>query len=233
MRRYPDSKVEIQGFTAKYYDAILNVATLGGYSFFIKNAIAAMGIKSGDKILDLGAGTGRNALLMNGFLNGDGKIVGMEISDEMIKRFREKTRKFTNIELATARIDQPFDLKEPFDKAFISFVLHGFPHPVRETVIQNVYSNLKDGGDFIILDYNEFKIHQMPFYARIPFTALECKYAFDFVERDWRQILAGYNFGNFTEKTFMMGYIRLLKAQKKAISEPDLTSDEEKPRNRE
>lgn len=217
MRHYPDSKVEIQGFAARYYDAMLNAATLGGYSVFIKNAIAAIGIQPSDKILDLGAGTGRNALLMNAFLDGGGKIVGMEISTEMIKRFEEKTKGFNNIEVLNRRIDEPFDLKEPFDKVFISFVLHGFPHPVREKVIQNVYNNLKDGGEFIILDYNEFKIGQMPLYARIPFTALECKYAFDFVERDWRKILTGYHFGDFTQKIFMMNYIRLLRAKKMAV----------------
>ena len=219
MRYYPDSKVEIQGFASKYYDGILNIVSLGAYSSFIKNAIAAMGIKPNDKILDLGAGTGRNALLMNNFLNGGGKIVGMEISEEMVKHFKQKTKDFKNIELLNVRIDQPFDLGEKFDKVFISFVIHGFPHPIRENIIRNVYNNLNDGGEFIILDFNEFTVRTMPFYARIPFTTIECKYAFDFVERDWKKILAEFHFGDFKEKTFMMNYIRLLNAKKMASTE--------------
>jgi ubiquinone/menaquinone biosynthesis C-methylase UbiE len=62
---YPDSKVEIQGFTAKFYDNLVNFVTLGGYSIFIKKAIKSMNINPNDKIIDFGAGTGRNALLMN------------------------------------------------------------------------------------------------------------------------------------------------------------------------
>jgi demethylmenaquinone methyltransferase/2-methoxy-6-polyprenyl-1,4-benzoquinol methylase len=214
MKYYTDSKVEIQGFAAKYYDTLLNIATLGAYSAFIKNAIASIGIKPGDKILDLGAGTGRNALLMNTFLNG-GNIVGMEISAEMIERFQQNTKRFKNIELSAMRIDQPFDFGKQFDKVFISFVIHGFPQPIREIIVGNAYNSLKEGGEFILLDYNEFPVRNMPFYARIPFRTLECKYAFDFVERDWKKILAQFHFGGFKEKTFMRGYIRLLSATKK------------------
>ncbi len=214
MRRYPDSRVEIQGLSARYYDLLLDVASLGTYRSFINNAIASLGIEPDDKILDLGAGTGRNALLMSRFLGGNGRIVGMEISDEMIKRFRQKTKGFSNIELMTTRIDEPFDLGQRFDKAFISFVIHGFPHSVRETIIQSVYNNLSEGGEFIILDYNEFALEKAPFWIRLPFRVLECKYAFDFIQRNWKKILTEFNFGGFVEKTFMMNYIRLLKAKK-------------------
>jgi demethylmenaquinone methyltransferase/2-methoxy-6-polyprenyl-1,4-benzoquinol methylase len=214
MRHYPDSKVELQGFVARNYDMLMNVISFGAYGSFINNAIAAIGINPGDRILDLGAGTGRNALLMGRHLSGTGKIIGMEISEEMIVNFRLNTGHSPNIEVVNKRIDQPFDLGEKFDRAFISFVIHGFPHPVRETIIQNVWRNLKDGGEFAILDFNEFIVREMPFYTRIPFTTIECKYAFDFVERDWKKILSGLGFGNFTEKTFMKNYVRLLKAKK-------------------
>lgn len=214
MRHYPDSKVELQGFVARNYDMLMNVISFGAYGSFINNAIAAIGINPGDRILDLGAGTGRNALLMGRHLSGTGKIIGMEISEEMIVNFRLNTGHSPNIEVINKRIDQPFDLGEKFDRAFISFVIHGFPHPVRETIIQNVWRNLKDGGEFAILDFNEFIVREMPFYTRIPFTTIECKYAFDFVERDWKKILSGLGFGGFTEKTFMKNYVRLLKAKK-------------------
>ena len=214
MRYYPDSKVELQGFVARHYDTLLNVATLGLYGSFIANAVAAVGIQPADKIIDLGAGSGRNALLMGEYLDGKrGKIVGLEISDAMIANFRTNTKNSPNIDVIHQRIDQPFDLGEAFDKAFIAFVIHGFPHPVRETIIQNVRNNLRPGGEFAILDFNEFTISEMPFWVRIPFTTIECKYAFDFVERDWKEILSHHGFGDFTETTFMKKYIRLLKAK--------------------
>ncbi len=214
MRYYPDSKVEVQGFEAKYYDKLLNYLTFGSYAVFIKKAIASMEIKPEDKILDFGAGTGRNALLMHRYLNENGKILGLEISEEMLKQFRERTKDIPNIDVLEQRIDIPFELDEKYDKALISFVIHGFPHEVRKQIIRNVFNNLKPGGYFNILDFNEFKLNEIPFYARFVFTKVECKYAFDFVERDWKKILTEFGFGNFEEKRFFGRYVRLLKAQK-------------------
>ena len=94
-------------------------------------------------------------------------------------------------------------------------MIHGFPHEVRLKVIQNAFNSLKPGGQFIILDFAEFKIKEMPFYARFVFTTVECKYAFDFVERNWKEILAENGFGDFEEKHYLMKYVRLLKARKK------------------
>ncbi len=214
MQYYPDSKVELQGFTAKFYDTILNTISFGVYGDFIKNAIESIGINGNDKLLDFGAGTGRNALLMNKYLSAEGEIIGLEISDEMIEQFNQKFKNISNIKILNKRIDKSFELEEKFDKVFISFVIHGFPHEVRTEIIKNAYNNLKEGGEFVILDFSEFNVKEMPLYAKIPFTTIECKYAFDFVERDWKTILSEYGFGNFSEEFFIKNYVRLLKAEK-------------------
>ena len=213
---YPKSKVEVKGFMAAHYDAILNMATFGRYTPFIEKAIGMMRISPQDKILDLGAGTGRNACLMMKYLSGDGgELVGIDICDDMISQFQKRCRKFPNAEIIKARADQPLPLKntKKFDKVFISFVLHGFPQEVREKVINSVFEVLKEDGIFFVLDYNEFSLSKMPFYARIPFKLIECPYAFDFIKRDWREILAKTGFKDFEQYIFF-DYIRLLKAQK-------------------
>jgi len=210
---YPKSKVEIKGFMATHYDAILNMATFGRYSPFIEKAIGMMRISPQDKILDLGAGTGRNACLMMKYLSGEGELVGIDICDDMISQFQKRCRKFPNAEIIKARIDQPLPFTKKFDKVFISFVLHGFPQEVRAKVINSVFGVLKDDGFFFVLDYNEFSYKKMPFYAKMPFKLIECPYAFDFIQRDWREILAKTGFKNFEQYIFF-DYIRLLKAQK-------------------
>jgi ubiquinone/menaquinone biosynthesis C-methylase UbiE len=213
---YPKSKVEVKGFMAAHYDTILNLTTFGRYSSFIEKAIGLMSISPQDKILDLGAGTGRNACLMMKYLSEDrGELVGIDICDEMISQFQKRCRKFHNAEIIKARVDQPLPLKnrKKFDKVFISFVLHGFPQEVREKVIDSVFEVLKADGIFFVLDYNEFSLSKMPFYAKIPFKLIECPYAFDFIKRDWREILAKTGFKDFEQYIFF-DYIRLLKAQK-------------------
>jgi len=214
-RYYPESKVEISGFSAKHYDILLNIITLGMYGNFIKNAVKEMKIESDDKILDLGAGTGRNACLMGQYLSGKGEILGLEISEQMIKQFENKTQNIPNIKLLRQRIDKPFMLEQSFDKVFISFVIHGFPQQVRAEIIGNAFNALRPAGEFIILDFNEFVLNETPLLFRIPFKAVECPYAFDFVERDWKQILRSSGFDAFEEHYFLKNYVRLLIAKKK------------------
>jgi len=211
---YPESKVEMNGFTAAHYDALLDLATFGRYSSFIEKSIKLMDIEPADRILDLGTGTGRNACLMAKYLSDKGRLIGIDISQEMISQFKRKCASFPNTKIIQARVDKSLPFKEEFDKVFISFVLHGFPQNVREVIINGVYDVLKINGSLFILDYNEFSYDEMPFYLKVPFKLIECPYAFDFIDRDWKQILINRNFADFEEFFFFKDYVRLLKAQK-------------------
>jgi len=211
---YPISKVEVSGFMAKHYDILMDTMTLGRYSSFIRKAIRLMRIRPTDKILDLGAGTGRNACLMMKYLSREGELIGVDISEEMISQFRKKCAHSPNVKIIHARVDRSLPFRKEFDKVFASFVLHGFPQNIREVIINSVFEVLKVNGSFFILDYNEFSYDKTPFYLKVPFNLIECPYAFDFIERDWKSILANNNFGSFKEFFFFKNYVRLLKAKK-------------------
>ena len=211
---YPDSEVELESWMARYYDTILNLATLGLYPFFIRKVVGQLNINPNDKILDFGAGTGRNALLMEKHISQEGEIIGLDIGTEMIEQFQKKTSQFDNLKIRNQRIDQPLEYRNEFDKVFISFVLHGFPNEIRQQVISNAYQALKPGGSFAILDYNEFHLDDMSLFTRIPFKIIECPYAFDFIARNWKNILREYGFRDFQENLFFFNYVRLLETQK-------------------
>ena len=211
---YPDSGVELSKFTAKHYDRVMNIASFGLYKTFIKKAIKNFEVKSNDKILDLGCGTGRNILLMNKYVADNSLLVGLDISEDMEKQFNFNCKQYSNIKFINKRIDQPFELDQKFDKIFISFVIHGFPHEIRKIIINNAYNHLKAGGTFNILDFAEFDMKKIPIHHRIIFKKIECKYAFDFIARDWKLILKEYGFNNFKESFYFKNYVRLLKAEK-------------------
>jgi len=213
-KHYPDSGVELNPFTAKNYDKVMNIGSVGLYGTFIKRAIRDMAIQPGDHILDLGCGTGRNAGLMLKYLDDTGHITGLDISEHMEKQFRQKFSGEKRVEFINSRIDQPINLQKSYDKVFISFVIHGFPYEVRDTVIRNAHNHLKPGGRFIILDFAEFDMNKMPALYRFIFKKIECKYAFDYIRRDWKEILRGYDFDGFTENFYIKKYVRLLNAIK-------------------
>lgn len=211
---YPESHVELRNFTAKNYDNIMNIGTLGFYRGFIKKAIQHMDIQADDHILDLGCGTGRNAKLMCRYLNEKGCITGLDISEHMKRQFQHNLKNNTQAEFIKQRIDVPFQLQKSFDKVFISFVLHGFPHEIRSIVIRNAYNHLIPDGQFFILDFAEFDINKMPRFYRLIFQIIECKYAFDFIKRDWKEILNKHHFDHFIQHTYVKNYVCLLSAQK-------------------
>ena len=218
-RLYPESHVELKPFSAKNYDQVMNIATLGLYRGFIHRAIRAMDIQERDHILDLGCGTGRNACIMAKYLSDDGKITGMDVSSIMERQFNKKCAKHQNITFIRQRVDLPFSLSETFDKIFIGFVIHGFPHEVRQTVLENVSKHLKTGGAFFMLDFSEFNMNEMPPLYRFIFKNIECKYAFDFIKRDWKKILVDHHFDGFEEFFFIKNYVRLLKAKNKNVQQ--------------
>ncbi|MEA1874859.1 MAG: class I SAM-dependent methyltransferase [Bacteroidota bacterium] len=211
---YPDSGVELKEFVAKNYDKIMNTMSFGLYRGFIKKAIKQMDIQQGNSILDLGCGTGRNASLMAKYIGETGHITGLDISELMEPQFIKKFKEQDNISFAKQRIDQLFDLNKQFDIVFISFVIHGFPHEIRSTVIKNALTHLKPGGVFYILDFAEFDMAKMPFHHRFIFKKIECKYAFDYIERDWKTMLKEAGFDHFKEHFYLKNYVRLLKAVK-------------------
>jgi ubiquinone/menaquinone biosynthesis C-methylase UbiE/predicted Fe-Mo cluster-binding NifX family protein len=213
---YPESRLEVRGFIASHYNLLLDLMTLGEYLSLMKRSIELMEIKPRDRIIDLGCGPGRNACLMRSYLSEEGLLVGVDISQEMLRQFRKRCSDLHNVKIINARIEDPLVFKEGFDKVFISFVLHGFPQEARERVLGNIFNLLKITGDLFILDYNEFSYREMPLYLKIPFRLIECPYAFDFITRDWKGILKERGFDDFREYLFLGKYIRLLRAKKLA-----------------
>ncbi len=218
---YPDSGVEVQGVAARHYDFFMNLMSFGLYPKFIRRAVDAMDIQSSDRIIDLGCGTGRNTRLMHEHLGSEGHILGLDISTDMERQYRHNCRDLENVDFKNQRVDIPFSLDAPVDRSWMSFVIHGFPHEVRLQVIQNLYDNLKPGGTLCILDFAEFDLAKMPAYYRIPFKAVECPYAFDFIARDWKAILGDRGFSDFEEVFWFKNYVRLLKAKKVAPAAHD------------
>ena len=208
------TKVEIKGFEAKYYDLLMDLLTFGRYEGMIRKIIADMGIQRGDAIVDLGSGTGRNDCIMLEYTGKEGRIVGLEIGQEMMAQAVEKCRDYPNVSFVYQRIEEPWEYEEEFDRAFISFVLHGFEDYDKEKIFDNVYKALKPGGYFQILDYNEFDLKRTFLPIRWLFEKAECPLASEFVELDLKKMLSEHGFGEFDTKTYALDYVRLLTARK-------------------
>jgi ubiquinone/menaquinone biosynthesis C-methylase UbiE len=208
------SHVEVGEQGARHYDLMMDLLLLGRYQDFIERAIERMDIRQGDAILDLGSGTGRNIYVMLKVLGPTGRVVGVDISQEMLRQARQRCRAYPQVSFLNRRIEEPFPFQEEFDKAFISFTLHGFEDEDKEKVIANVHRALKPGGVFWILDYNEFDLDRQWFPFRWAFRRFECELASEFLSLDLKGLLARQGFDNFVTHPFLLGYVRLLGAER-------------------
>lgn len=206
--------IEITGFKARYYDLFILLGTFGLYQKLIKTVIRLMGIKPADKVLDLGAGSGKNIRIMQDYLSKQGGITALEISEEMIRKFNKKCGRFDNVRLENLRIEKPLPFIDEFDKAFMSFVIHGFTQDIREKIIQNAFNALKSGGKLFIFDWNEFDLNESGLYIRAFMKYIECPEAWDFINQDFKAVLSRFKFKNISAKTFAHGKLRLISAQK-------------------
>jgi len=214
------SKVEVGDWGANYYDLLLDVATLGQYPYFIRKIVERMAIKSGQSILDLGSGTGKNDYFMAEKIGPYGQIVGVDISDEMISRARRRCQSYPNVIFKKQRAEMPLPYKEDFEVVFISFALHGFEDDQKRAIIHNAYQALKTGGSFYILDYAEFDLERAWFPLRWAFTHWECQLAAEFLKLDIKGMLQSQGFGSFEEVLFLKNHLRLLKAVKPPGKKP-------------
>ena len=211
----PLSKVEIKGAEARHYDLLMNVVTGGTYPLFIRRVVRDMGLQPGEAVLDLGSGTGRNALLMARHLGPTGRVLGLDIGDEMLAQAKRRERTRPDVAFRKLRIEGPLPFDGEFDAAFISFVLHGFVQEARLRIVENVYRALRPGGRFLILDYQEQEPDKESWPVRLVFRA-ECPLATDFVRRDWQAILSEQGFGRFRQVGYYRNHVRLLEAVKDA-----------------
>ncbi|MBS3787070.1 class I SAM-dependent methyltransferase [Candidatus Bipolaricaulota bacterium] len=211
---YPNSHIEIDGIAARYYENFLNLVTLGKYGQFIEQAIRDIEINPEDRILDLGSGSGYNAQFMAKYIGKDGEILGLDVSKEGVKQFRQKFNNKPNVKAENRRIDDLLPYESQFDKVLTSFVIHGLPHSARKKVLENTYKALLPGGRFCLLDYGEFELSDLPLYIRIPFRIAECDYAFDYISRDWKEILEQFGFEEVESHQYLGGFTRLMTAKK-------------------
>lgn len=113
--------------------------------------VEALNVKGGEKVLELGFGTGNEVLDLAALVGPNGLVAGIDISPGMLavaqKKLAEKPPAAkTDLVVGDAR-ELPF-ATDWFDVAFTSFTLELFPAEDIPTVLTEVKRVLKPGGRF-------------------------------------------------------------------------------------
>ena len=112
-------------------------------------ALARMGIKPGDKVLEVGIGTGINA----GLYPGDCTVTGIDLSGSMLEKARERVERKRLDNVRLLEMDAA-DLKFPdnsFDIVYAPYVISVVPDPV--AVAREMRRVCRPGGRIVILNH--------------------------------------------------------------------------------
>jgi ubiquinone/menaquinone biosynthesis C-methylase UbiE len=119
----------------RHYDrqaAIYDVQYLGEQSAKIEDALSIAELKPDETVLDLGCGTG---FLFQHISKSIRLIVGLDISSNVLREAKKRTKKLPNIALVRADADNTPFPGRIFDRVFAITLLQNMPDPTK-TIIE-------------------------------------------------------------------------------------------------
>ncbi len=120
-----------------------------------EEVVAALDIKPGQSVADIGAGTGFYLWKFSESVGPSGRVYGVEISPRFLDRLRIDAKKYSNSIIVTGAersIELPPD---SVDLVFICDTYHHFEYP--QTMLASIRRALRPGGSLVIIDFHRIE----------------------------------------------------------------------------
>ena len=146
----PIDATKIIGYDPKELESIPQESILGvGCGAPIKFA----DLKEGETVLDLGSGAGIDAFLSANKVSKSGKVIGIDMTDEMLEKAKTNARNgnYTNVEFRKGDIEKNIPVNDDTIDAVISNCVINLTAD-KTSAFREVYRILRKGGRMVISD---------------------------------------------------------------------------------
>lgn len=148
--------LELYRRRAGNYDLSANLYYLIGFreAKYRKMAVAALKLRTGDAVVELGCGTGLNFAYLVDAVGDEGRVIGIDLTDAMLEKARHRIAKKAWRNVAVVQSDVAEYVFPPGIKGVIStFALTLVPEYGQ--VIGRVAQVLAPGGRLVVLDFKK------------------------------------------------------------------------------
>jgi ubiquinone/menaquinone biosynthesis C-methylase UbiE len=205
---------------ARLVDTLENLISGGQQEAILAATLHAAEVGPGDRLLDVGCGTGKLAIAAARLTSPMGMVFGVDATPAMIDLANERGRAGGSPAQFQVGVAERLRFEDgTFQAVTCSYFFHHLPSPVKPVALREMWRVLAPGGRLVITDYGRPRT-LWGYIASIPMRFDFHEYVRSQLKGELDDMLAREGLGEVRIRATFLGYIGVLRITKDVRSVP-------------